>query len=119
MAVIQPSRVLAEKQSSVSILYTWPALQNGDEGEPVPYEFCSDRTVQSFGTFDTGSVTLMGSMDKVNWSALSDPQGNVLTLSTAKIETVLEVVKWVKPVVGSGAGTTEISCHLLMVGSVQ
>jgi hypothetical protein len=58
-------------------------------------------------------------MDGENWATLSDPQGNVLTIGTAKLEAELEVVKWVKPVVGSGSGTTSISVHLLMVGSVQ
>lgn len=118
MATITPTRSVTERQTSVAITHTWAALANGDEGAPVGHEFYRDRSVQVFGTFDTGNVTWMGSLDGSNWAPLSDPQGNVLTLSAAKIESVLEAVKFIKPVVVGGSGTTNLTCMLLIGGSV-
>jgi hypothetical protein len=100
--------------STVAFVSKWENLQNGDTGEPRSAVQFTDRSVQVFGTFGVGgSVTIEGSNDGVNWAVLTDPQGNDLVISTAKIELISEATVYVRPVVG-GDGTTDLTVLILL-----
>ena len=119
MSTIVPTRVPVEKNAAVALVTTWAGLANGDDGAPVELSFLSDRSVQVVGTFGVGgAVVIEGSNDGVNYATLTDPQGNALSVSAAKIESVMEVVRFIRPRVPAGDGTTSLSVVLLMVGSV-
>ena len=98
-------------------LVTWADMANGDDGSPAAWVEFADRCFQVSGTFGSGgSLTIQGSNDGANWSALSDPQGNTLTFTSAKIEQALELPLYVRPVVTAGDETTSLTVTLLMRG---
>ena len=109
--IIQPTTAEAEGCSFVS---TWSNMSAGDVGAPVRFAGASDRTVQVTGTFSGGSLVIEGSLDGTNYATLTDPQGNALTLSTAKIEAVSELVRFIRPNVTGGDGSTAINVNILM-----
>lgn len=97
-------------------LATWTNLTTTDvDGEKVAYAGASDRTVQVVGTFGAGgTVVIEGSNDGTNWATLTDPQGNALSFTAAKVETVMELTRYIRPRVTGGDGTTDLTVILLM-----
>lgn len=96
-------------------LFTWANIANGDDAAPVNFSAYADRTVQVDGTFGTGgAVVLEGSLDGTNYQTLTDPQGNQLSFTSARIESVTEATVWVRPRVTAGDGTTAINVSLLV-----
>lgn len=92
-------------------VYQWTGLTNAtsDSGSPVALAAFTDRSVQVTGTFGTGgSVRIEGTIDGTNYSTLTDPQGNALDITTAKIETITEAVVSIRPRVTAGDGTTSL-----------
>lgn len=103
-----------DTKNSRTILVTWSPMQNGDEGDAIPFSQYADKSVQVTGIFGAGGVlTFEGSNDGVNWAPLTDAQGNDLNFSTAKVEQVVEITYRVRPRVVSGDGTTSLSVTLL------
>lgn len=96
-------------------LATW-VLAQGEVGVPLSYTEAADRTIQVTGTFGGATVVLEGSLepDPINYATLTDPQGNGLSFSAAKIEAVSEVVNHIRPRVIGGDGTTSLTCTLLL-----
>lgn len=95
---------------------TWTGLTQttSDDGEPMELPGWPDRSVQVFGTFGTGgSVRIQGSNDGTNWAVLTDPQGNDLNITAAKIEAITELTRYVRPLVTAGDGTTSLSVIVL------
>lgn len=93
----------------------WAALANGDTGQTLEHVEYADLTVCVQGTFGTGgSVTLKGSMDGTNFFAMSDPQGNALTRTSAALKAVTERPRYIRPECTAGDGTTAITVYLLM-----
>jgi hypothetical protein len=114
MATRQPSLVDVTP-SGRSRLVTWTGLLNGDDGGLIDWVDFADRCFQVTGTFGAaGSITIQGSNDGTNWSALSDPQGNPLTFTSSKIEQALELPRYVRPIVTAGDGTTSLVATLCM-----
>lgn len=113
MATITPSITASPEGSHKVFIATWASMANSDVGEPIPLSQYSDRSVQVAGVLAGGSVTMEGSLNGVDYSVLTDPQGNNLVLTTQKIEMVTELVRFLRPVVSSGAGTT-VSVTLLL-----
>lgn len=95
---------------------TWN-LVAGESGDPIEDSIWADRSVQVFGDFGTGgAVSIEGSNDGVNWALLDDPQGSSLVFSSAKIESVLEITRFIRPVV-SGDGATNLNIVLFGRGN--
>lgn len=106
-----------QNQNGPAHLVTWASMANGDTGAPIQQLALSDRTVQVVGTFGVGgSVTLKGSNDGTNYVALTDPQGNAITMTAAGLEAVSELPRYVRPEVTAGDGTTSLSVYLLLGG---
>lgn len=103
-----------DTKNSRTILVSWTPLQNGDDGDAIPFSQYADKSVQVTGIFGAGgAVTFEGSNDGVTWAALTDAQGNDLNFTTAKIEQVIEITYRVRPRVTAGDGTTSLSVTLL------
>lgn len=118
MPDIAPTRL--QTVDGAAYLATWQ-LGQGDTGEPISYTTAADRTFQVTGTFGGATVVLEGSLEAnpVNYATLTDPQGNGLSFSAAKIEAVTEVVTHIRPRVIGGDGTTNLTCTLLLRRTTQ
>lgn len=120
MATITASRSTINANFSNYVIREWPGLALGDEGA---VELCSpvgDRTVQVSGTFGVGgNVRILGSLDNVNFSVLTDPQGNPLDFAQGKIEAIMELVPYIKPQITGGDGSTNLKVTLCIKGVGQ
>lgn len=106
--------VLSDFYGDQAHLVTWP-LANGDSGVPLKMPGNNDRSVQVEGTFGAGGTLLIeGSNDGTNWRTLTDPQGNPLSFTTAKIEAITELTKFIRPRVSAGDGTTALVASMLV-----
>ena len=99
--------------SSAAFVASWTSLALGDDGQAMPFSQYSDKSVQVFGTFGGASLRVEGSNDGTNWATLTDPQGNDLLITTAKIEMVTEAAAYTRPFVVGGDGTTSLSVAML------
>lgn len=96
---------------------TWALLTTtNDIGAAFQSAVWSDRSVQVTGTFGAGgNVKILGSNDGTNYAILTDPQGNALDITAAKIEQITEVTQFIKPQVTAGDGTTSVTVTILAV----
>lgn len=90
-------------------------LATGDDGQPLADGQYNDRSVQVAGVFDGASVRLEGSNDGENWATLTDPQGNDLVITSAKIEAITEVSLRLRPVIVGGGASTALAVTVLCV----
>lgn len=100
-----------------TLTYTWAGLTftTTDEGNPVQILDWADYSVQFQGTFGTGGTIIFeGSNDGTNYVTLTDPQGNAITKTAAAIEQVEEAVRYVRPRVTAGDGTTALVATMFM-----
>lgn len=98
----------------------WAAMANGDDGTPFENPGAPDRSVQVQGTFGVGgTVVLEGSNDGTNYHTLRDPLGNNLSFTAAGLKAVMEAVRYVRPRVTAGDGTTSITVTLLAMRRAQ
>lgn len=95
-------------------------MQNGDDGQPIELANFADRSAQVVGTFGAGGkVRIEGSLNGTDYAPLTDPQGNDLDLTAVKIEAVSEVVRWIRPRVIAGDGTTLLTVTMLLKGAAR
>ena len=114
MAVVNHTRTIPDSMNQAVAIVTWTAMANGDTGSPLEMGNFSDRSVQVVGTFGAaGSVAVEGSLDGTNYSVLTDPQGNPLDITETKIEAVSELVRYIRPHVTAGDGTTALTVTIL------
>lgn len=95
----------------------WPNMANGDTGQPFGLGRYSDRSVEVDGTFGVGgNVAIKGTTSETSYKILADPNGNDLNITTAKIETVLDATRYIRPEVTAGDGTTSLTVTLFFRG---
>lgn len=112
-ATVEPLDVHTNN-SKGCILISWDALTNGDEGAAVEMGAFADRSVQVVGDFGAGgSCAIEGSNDGVNYSVLTDPQGNALNIATSKIEVISKLVRYNRPSV-TGDVTTSLTVTMML-----
>lgn len=92
----------------------WSGLAVNDVGDAFVLSNYADRSFQVVGTFGGAAIVVEGSNDGVNYSTLNDPQGNPISLSTAKIEAISELVVNIRPRVVGGDGTTALNVIALV-----
>lgn len=98
-------------------IVTWTGLLNSDDGAPIEQPSFADRTVAFTGTFGVGgTVQVEGSIDGTNYFVLTDPQGNNISKTAAGLESVSEAVRYIRPKVTAGDGTTSLTCTMLLRG---
>jgi len=93
---------------------SWVGMADAETGAAAGYPQFADRSIQVTGTFDSASVSIQGSNDGTNYASLTDPQGNALTFSSAKIEAVQELTNYLRPVTSGGAGSADLNVYLIM-----
>lgn len=99
--------------SSAAFVATWTGLLLGDSGDSLPFSQYTDKSVQVSGTFGGATMRIEGSNNGTDWAVLTDPQGNDLLISSAKIEMITEATLYVRPLVSAGDGTTDLVVTML------
>lgn len=98
----------------------WGGIAQGDTAAAIPIPSLADKTIQVVGTFGGGSISIQGALESdlatAVFTELTNPQGDALSYSAAGIDTVLQNVYWIKPVLTGGDGTTDIDVYLLSKG---
>lgn len=108
MSVIAPTITKSGDGSCITV--TWAAMANGDTGAPFYMSSWADRSIQVAGTFGAGgNCKFQGSNNGTTYIVLTDPQGNALDITAAKIEAVTECVAQVQPNISAGDGTTALT----------
>ena len=77
----------------------------------------ADRSVQFSGNFSSvlTSAQLLGSNDGgANWFPLKDAFGNAISMSSAGLAQITEVVEQICPVTPGGSSLTAVNCYLYM-----
>jgi len=107
MAEIVPTAIWNKRNDIIA--YLWTNVTESDTCRAVEVPNRADKTVQVSDDFGTsGSVAVEGSVheDQSVFSALNDPQGNVIAVTSADIETILENVAYIRPAVTAGTGVS-------------
>lgn len=91
-----------------AILYTWVLTQANNDGAPITAHEYGDRTVQFTGTFDGATVVIEGA-NVATYTTLTDPQGNALSKTSAAIEQIMEIPRFVRPNSSAGAGSQSVT----------
>lgn len=104
------SMTAASPGSKDAYIFQWSAVPNADTGTPLPFSKYADRSVQVSGTFGAGgTVVLQGSNNGTTYATLTDPQGNALSFTAAGLEQITEIVRFIRPSVTAGDGTTSLT----------
>jgi hypothetical protein len=124
MATITPVRNVPLSTNHMVVYETWGNLTGSDTAQPVELANFADRSVQVLGVFDGASVAVQGSLlddptDPAGYVTLTDPQGNPLTFTSNKIESVMEVTRWLKPVVTNATASTSLTVIVLVKGHTR
>lgn len=112
MATIDPTTTHPFETSSDVAVTTWASMAANDDGAPVRLAVYSDRAIQVAGTFGGASITIGGSNDGETYHALTDAQGNELTLTAGALKAIVELPVFIKPRVFGGDGTTSLKVVL-------
>jgi hypothetical protein len=109
----------ATRLETKAVHVKWDALKAGDTGSPFSLHGGPDRSIQVTGSFSGGaSLSWEGSNDVLEasptWFTLTDPQGNPLTFTTARLEQVTEYTRWVRPRVQNGDASTSLVVNLFL-----
>jgi hypothetical protein len=97
-----------------SFVVSWLPLASGDEGSAARFSQYTDKSVQVSGIFGGATLRFEGSNDGTTYFPLTDPQGNALDFTSAKLKAVTEATLWVRPRVVGGDGTTNLAVSVLM-----
>lgn len=117
MATITPTITQITTHGDDCHVVTWTPMTNAgtDVGSPIEMPGSADRSIQVSGTFGTGGTVLIeGSNDGTNYVTLNDPQGNALSVTTAKIEQLLELTRYIRPRISAGDGSTSLTVTMLL-----
>jgi hypothetical protein len=117
---IQHTKLIPESLHHTCVIATWAAMPNGEVGTPVELGNFADRSVQITGVFGVGgNLRIEGSINGTDYAPLTDPQGNALDFTTPKIEAISELVRYVRPRVTAGDGTTSITVDMFLKGATR
>lgn len=117
--MIEVQREVPNSLHHTCVVATWPAMTNGDVGEAIELANFADRSVQVVGDFGAGgNVRIEGSLNGTHYAPLTDPQGNNLDINAEKIEAITELVRYIRPRVTAGDGSTNLTVTMLLKGAM-
>ena len=88
-----------------SLMTKWGPMATGDVGTPLDLPNYRQQTVQVYGTFGAGAVTMEGSMDGTNWATLKDTANADIILMAAGIREIVTNQRYMRPNVAGGAAS--------------
>lgn len=98
---------------------SWTITTADGTGDPEDRGQYSDRTVQvQGGTWGSATLLIEGSIDGVNWTVLTDPQGNAISKTSDFIEAISEGTPYIRPrlsVTGTAASIVVRMCGRLPI----
>lgn len=116
MATITPTIVRVDDGGVRGVyLATWATIGDSDTCTHIPMSGAADRSVQISGTFNSATVVMQGSNDGTNWFSLTDPQGNAISKTSASIEQIEELTRYIRPS-SSGGSSSSTNVLLLLKG---
>jgi len=116
MATITPTVAKAGNNGSDNVyIATWASIGDSDTCTAIQMCGAADRSVQITGTFNSATVVIQGSNDGTNYVTLTDPQGNAISKTSAGIEQVEELTRYIKPS-SSGGSSSSTTVSLLLKG---
>lgn len=120
MATLTPAKTPAPDLRHMRVRWEGFVIA-ADDGLPVEMGTYPDRSVQVLGSFTGGlEITIQGSNDGgTTWATLTDPQGNALVFTAARIEAITELVHQVRPLATAGAGGGDADVHIFFGGNRQ
>ena len=91
----------------------WLTLTTANvDGEPLELPAAADQSVQVTGTFNGATVSIQGcNADDPSsgpWSTMHDTAGDLLQFTSAGIAAVAENVRYMRPFMTGGAGSTDL-----------
>jgi hypothetical protein len=95
---------VVQSQQPNFVVVKWPAILTAASiGDWFACPHYSEKTITIDGTFDGSTVTIEGCIDTTQSAfPLTDPQGNAISASSQKIESVLENTYFIRPKVTGG-----------------
>jgi len=109
------ARTSATARGAVNV-QSWNILNTDVTGDAANNPGAPDKTVQVSGTFNSGTITMQGSMDSINWATLHDPSGVALTFTAAGINTIAENPVYIRPLGSGFAGAANVLVQLCARG---
>ena len=92
-----------------AVAIAWSGMALNDTGQPIELAAHYDRSVEVQGTFGAGgAVDFEGSNGGVNYAVLHDIWNNAVSFSAAGLAAPAEAVRYVRPHVTGGDGTTAV-----------
>lgn len=104
-------------------VYTWAPLATGDTGEPISHTGAADMTVQFFGTFDSSTILIEGSLQDPQgtvdtYFTLTDGGDNAISKTSAAGEAIASMAVTIRPSVSAGTAT-DLTCILFVRSTVR
>lgn len=103
-----------EQLAGSSQIISWFGLGADEDGKAVEVSSAVFKTFQVQGIYGGASVQLEGSIDGENFHALTDHQGNGIRKIGNSIESVVENVRWVRPLIQGGNKETKIDVRVFI-----
>ena len=94
------------------MIVTWPAMANGDTGQPLHIPHTADKTVQVLGTFGAGGTAVIKGSNHLKtevqtYATLHKVDLSALSYTVAGIDVIIENPNLIRPEV-TGDGTTSL-----------
>lgn len=108
MATVSPTFTFlpAARHSAQVIAVSWTPITNGDTCDFAECSDFADRSVQVTGTFGGATLSIQGSNDGSNWVNLTDPFNNAISLTGAGLRAIVELTRYIRPVLAGGAASS-------------
>ena len=116
MATVTPTQTYPENATQQDlVMFTWATLTNtNNTGVAIEFGHFADRSAIARGTFGSGdAVIIEGSHDGTNFYTLTDAFGNALSMTSAGIKQITELVAYLRPRVSGSSGGSNITVTLL------
>jgi hypothetical protein len=113
-----PTRVGALGGLRDAVTVQWTGLLQGDDGAWVELQDHADRALHVRGTFGGATVTFQGSNEPTAPAGAgvvltSAPTGASISLTAAGARQIVEAMRWVRPVLSGGDGTTSLTVDVI------
>jgi hypothetical protein len=118
MATVNPTVARLQTFGDDARIVSWSLLTNTNaDGAAIEMPGSSDRSVHVLGTFGDATITFQGSNETVptNWATLAAAGDATedMVFTVADIKQLLEITRWVRPLLTGGAGSSVTVLALL------
>lgn len=118
MATINPVITRIKSNGERSFVISWENLTENDTAAPVELAPHADRSVQMTGSFGAGTVSLEGSNDGVTYAVLEDLGGSAISFSTASLQGVGPLTRYIRPSTPTGT-SVDVDVTVLASGGFR